>query len=213
MSIDWVGKAVEAVSGLTLDRYMQQHLLQPLRMVDTGFRLIDGLRTRLAKVHVREPSGLVPTDMEMPSEPEFHMGGGGLFSTAADYLKFARMILNGGMLDGVRVLQPETVAAMSANAMGDLVCRPMVTAAPATSNDVPFVDGMTWGLSFMINPPPLPTGRSAGSLAWAGLFNSYYWIDPARGIAGIFATQLLPFNDAKAMAAFLAFETAVYKAM
>ena len=212
ISIDWAGKAVEAVSGKTLDQYMQDHLLAPLGMNDTGFKIGDAQRQRLAKIHARGPEGLVSTDTEIPQSPEFHMGGGGLYSTVGDYLKFARMIMHGGALNGVRVLRPETVATMSRNNMGDLVCNPMKTAIPWATNDVDFVDGMKWGLSFLINPEPMPGGRSAGSLAWAGLANSYYWIDPVRQIAGVYATQVLPFYDAKAVAAFTAFESAVYAA-
>ena len=100
---------------------------------------------------------------------------------------------------------------MSANAMGDLVCRALKTAAPPSSNDVDFIDSMKWGLSFLINPQPMPTGRSAGSLAWAGLANSYYWIDPVRQVTGVYATQLLPFFDEKAVRLFQDFETAVYR--
>ena len=213
IGIDWAGKAVEAVSGLRLGQYMQQNLLQPLGMTDTGFKIGAAQRQRLAKVHNRTPDGFVPADMELPQEPKFEMGGGGLYSTAGDYLRFTRMILNGGTLDGVRVLARETVAAMSANAMGDLVCRPLKTAAPPASNDVDFIDGMQWGLSFLINPQPMPTGRSAGSLAWAGLANSYYWIDPVRQVTGIYATQVLPFFDEKAVRLFQDFETAIYRAV
>jgi methyl acetate hydrolase len=99
---------------------------------------------------------------------------------------------------------------MSRNAMGDLKCRRMTSVAPASTNDVDFLDGMQWGLSFLINPEPLPTGRSAGSLAWAGLANSYYWIDPVKRVAGVYATQLLPFYDAAAVTLFGEFESAVY---
>ena len=209
--IDWAGKAVEAVSGQRLGQYMQQNLLQPLGMTDTAFRIGPAQRQRLAKVHNRVPEGFVATDLELPQDPEFEMGGGGLYSTASDYLRFTRMILNGGTLDGTRVLARETVAAMSANAIGDLVCRPLKTVAPPVSNDVDFIAGMKWGLSFLINPEPLPTGRSAGSLAWAGLANSYFWIDPVRRVSGVYATQLLPFFDAKAVRLFQDFEAAVYR--
>jgi CubicO group peptidase (beta-lactamase class C family) len=211
IGIDWAGKAVEAVSGQRLGAYMQQNMLQPLGMTDTGFKIGAAQRRRLAKVHNRSAEGFVATDVELPQEPEFEMGGGGLYSTVGDYLRFTRMIMNGGMLDGTRVLARETVAAMSANAMGDLVCRPLKTAAPPFSEDVDFVDGMQWGLSFLINPQPMPTGRSAGSLAWAGLANSYYWIDPVRQVTGVYATQLLPFFDARAVRLFQEFETAVYR--
>jgi methyl acetate hydrolase len=210
IGIDWAGKAVEAVSGMTLGRYLTENLFEPLGMRDTGFRIGEGQRARLAKVHARTPEGTVATDFELPQAPEFEMGGGGLYGTVGDYLRFTRMILGRGALDGARILAEPTVAMMSANAMGALRCRKMKTAAPGFSNDVDFLDGMQWGLSFLINPEALPTGRSAGSLAWAGLFNSYYWIDPKRNVAGVFATQLLPFYDADAVALFGAFESAVY---
>src|ERR1700733_3794268 len=210
IAIDWVGKAVEAVSGQTIDRIMHDEIFKPLGMSDTGFKIGTAQRQRLAKIHSRSPVGLVSTGMEIPQDPEFHMGGGGLYSTVGDYLKFTQMILHGGSFHGVEVLGPTTVATMSRNAMGDLVCNPMKTAAPAVTNDVDFVAGMKWGLSFLINPKALPTGRSAGSLAWAGLANSYFWIDPGRRVTGVYATQVLPFFDQKAVQTFEAFETAVY---
>ncbi len=213
ISIDWAGKAVEAVSGRKLDRYLHDEIFQPLGMNDTAFKIGDAQRRRLAKIHARTPDGFVVTDTELPQDPEFHMGGGGLYGTVGDYLKFAQMILHGGTFNGARVLKPETVAEMSRNAMGDLVCNPMKTAAPALSHDVDFIAGMKWGLSFLINPEPLPSGRSAGSLAWAGLANSYYWIDSGKRVAGVYATQILPFFDPKAVAACEGFEKAVYQAM
>jgi methyl acetate hydrolase len=213
IGIDWVGKAVEAVSGQTLAQYMQDHILGPLGMTDTGFRIGAAQRQRLARIHARTPDGLVSTDIEVPQDPEFHMGGGGLYATVGDYLTFARMIMRGGTLNGVQVLRPETVATMSRNAIGSLVCNPMQSAVAASTNDVDFLAGMKWGLSFLINPELMPTGRSAGSLAWAGLANTYYWIDPHRQVAGVYATQVLPFFDPKAVQAFEAFETAVYAAV
>jgi CubicO group peptidase (beta-lactamase class C family) len=211
IGIDWAGKAVEAVSGKTLGTYLAENLFAPLGMRDTGFRITDDQRTRLARVHARTSDGVVTTDFEIPQTPEFEMGGGGLYATVSDYLRFARMIMGGGALDGTRVLAESTVATMGQNAMGDLRCRAMKSAAPGSTNDVDFLAGMQWGLSFLINPEVLPTGRSAGSLAWAGLANSYYWIDPSKQVAGVYATQLLPFFDAEAVALFGAFETAVYE--
>ena len=210
ISIDWVGKAVEAVSGHRLDAYMRQNILAPLGMDDTGFVVGAPQRERLAKIHVRTPDGLVPTDIMVPQQPEFFMGGGGLYGTVRDYLRFTQMILHGGRFNGAQVLRPDTVALMAQNAMGELACRPMQSAIAASTNDVPFVDGMKWGLSFLINPGPLPTGRAAGSLAWAGLANSYFWIDPVRQVTGVYATQVLPFFDARAVQAFQDFESAVY---
>jgi methyl acetate hydrolase len=135
IAIDWAGKAIEAVSGQTLSRVMQDNIFDPLGMTDTGFKIGEAQRRRLAKIHARTPGGLVSTDTEIPQDPEFHMGGGGLYSTVGDYLSFARMILHGGALNGVQVLQPETVAVMSRNAMGNLTCNAMKTAAPPYSND------------------------------------------------------------------------------
>lgn len=211
IGIDWAGKAVEAVTGKPLGAYLADKLFGPLGMRDTGFRIRDDQRARLARVHARTPEGVTAIDFEIPQAPEFEMGGGGLYSTVGDYLRFTRMILGGGALDGARVLAAPTVAQMSQNAMGDLRCRAMKTAAPGSTNDVDFLVGMQWGLSFLINPEALPTGRSAGSLAWAGLANSYFWIDPAKQVAGVYAAQLLPFFDAGAVDLLGAFETAVYQ--
>ena len=214
INMDWVGKMVEAVSGNTLGAYLSEHVLGPLGMRDTGFRITPAMRQRLAKIHQRGEDGtLVPTDVEIPQEPEFEMGGGGLYGTAPDYLRFVRMMLNGGRAGAEQVLKPETVDLMSRNAMGDKRVTLLRTVAPALSHDAEFFPGMpkSWGLSFMINNEPAPTGRSAGSLAWAGLANTFYWIDSARGLGGVYATQILPFADPKAVSLFLEFETAVYR--
>jgi methyl acetate hydrolase len=214
ISIDWAGLAVEQASGLKLADYMQTNLFDPLGMSDTGYRLNEDKRARLAQLYGRTEDGnLAPFTREPPQDPEFDGGGGGLFSTVLDYAKFVRMILNKGTLDGARVLKADTVALMSQNAMGDVNVRRLPAAAPTLTNPVDFIDGMKWGLTFMINPQPLPTGRSAGSLAWAGLMNSYYWIDPVKNIAGVYATQILPFCDVKSLKLFQDFETAVYESI
>jgi methyl acetate hydrolase len=211
IGIDWAGKAIEAISGQSLGAYLADHLFGPLGMRDTGFRIRDDQRARLGRVHSRTPEGTVAIDFEIPQAPEFEMGGGGLYSTVGAYLRFTRMILGGGALDGVRVLAAPTVAQMGQNAIGGLRCRAMKSVVPGSTNDVDFLAGMQWGLSFLINHDALPTGRSAGSLAWAGLANSYFWIDPAKNVAGVYAAQLLPFFDADAVAQFGAFESAVYE--
>jgi methyl acetate hydrolase len=214
ISIDWAGKMVEAASGQKLGAYLQRNLFEPLGMRDTGFRITDDMRRRLAKIHQRggddrfEPQ----LELEIPQDPEFEMGGGGLYGTIQDYAKFVRMILNRGRADGQQLLKPETVQMMSTNQMGACRVGMLKTAMPPLSNDAEFFPGMpkTWGFSFMINTERAPTGRNPGSLAWAGLANSYFWIDPAAGIGGVYATQVLPFADKKALPLFLAFEKAVY---
>jgi methyl acetate hydrolase len=215
INIDWAGKMVEAASGKKLGQYMHDNILGPLGMDSTGFKITDSMRKRLAKIHHRGADGALQPDtaLELPQEPEFEMGGGGLYSTAGDYLKFVRMMLNQGKSDkGEAVLKPATVADMSKNAMGESKVCLLKTAAPPFSNDAEFFPGMDkqWGLSFMINNEEAPTGRSAGALAWAGLANTYYWIDQKKGVGGVYVTQVLPFADVKSLPLFHAFESAVY---
>lgn len=217
INIDWVGKAVERATGERLGDYFLHHLFGPLGMTDTAFKLTASHRARLVGMHARTADGaLAPIPFEMPQAPEFEMGGGGLYSTAADYLAFARLFLNDGRAaNGAPVLKPETVRAMSQNAIGALDVRLLKTAIPASSNDAEFFPGMVkkWGLGFMISTAAVPGGRSAGSLAWAGLGNTYFWIDQEKGVAGVILMQLLPFADAKALALFDRFEKAVYAAL
>ena len=217
INIDWAGKMVETVSGRTLGQYLREHFFEPLGMNDTAFRITDSMRARLAKIHQRGEDGSLEPQMELeiPQEPEFEMGGGGLYGTVGDYLRFIRMILNRGRANGERVLRPETVDMMSRNQMGEIRVGELKTAIPPLSNDAEFFPGMpkSWGLSFMINDEEAPTGRSAGSLGWAGLANSFFWIDPAKGIGGAYLTQVLPFIDEKAFPLYIAFESAAYDAL
>jgi CubicO group peptidase (beta-lactamase class C family) len=216
INIDWAGKMIEAASGQTLDRYFQQHLFDPLGMKDTSFQLSPSQRARLASVHQRGEDGtLTPIAFEMPQHPEFLMGGGGLYSTATDYLAFTQMLMQGGRCNGVQILRPETVATMSQNHIGALEIGVFRTAIPALSNDVELFPGMSkkWGLSFLINAEQAPTGRSAGSLAWAGLANTYFWIDRTRHVCGVFLSQVFPFYDHTAIDLLGKFETEVYRAL
>jgi CubicO group peptidase (beta-lactamase class C family) len=212
VNIDWLGKVVEAVSGKTLDVYLRDHIFTPLGMRDTGFTLRAEQRARLAGMHARTPDGLQPMPFELPQEPEFFMGGGGLYGTAADYLTFMQMLLHRGTFNGVQVLKPETVALMSRNHIGELSVSTMRTVQPELSNDADLFPGMVqkWGLSFLINTEPSPNGRSAGSLAWAGLANTYFWIDPVQRLGGVILTQILPFADAKVLDLFAQLERAAY---
>jgi CubicO group peptidase (beta-lactamase class C family) len=213
IGIDWAGKAVEAVSGQRLDHYLREHIFEPLGMADTGFALSIDQIDRQSSVHARTPDGLVPIEFGLPPEPEFHMGGGGLYATVGDYLRFLRMILGEGELDGQRVLEPSTVAMMVQNQIGELdMEQPMISAMPDLTHDVDLFPGMTkkWGLSFMVTTEDTPRGRRAGSVAWAGLANSYYWIDPTAGVTGVLATQILPFADPAVLDLFDRFEAAVY---
>ena len=213
INIDFVGKAVEAVTGKRLDAYLRDHLFAPLGMKDTAFKIGDDQRKRLVGMHQRNEDGSLSTiPFELEQDPEFHMGGGGLYGTAGDYIKFTQMILNKGSSNGNQVLKPETVALMGQNHIGDLNMTRMTSVVAFATNDVDLYPDMAkkWGLSFLINTARTPEGRSPGSLAWAGLANTYYWIDPSRQIAGVILMQVLPFADKKCLESFAAFERGVY---
>jgi CubicO group peptidase (beta-lactamase class C family) len=212
-NIDFVGKVVEAVSDERLDAYFQNHLLAPLGMTDTAFVIGGDQRKRLVAMHSRGADGaLTPIPFEIKQDPEFLAGGGGLYGTAPDYIKFTQMMLNNGTGNGNRILKPETVALMSQNHIGELNMTPMASAVPTASNNVDFLPGIDkkYGLSFMINTAQSAEGRSAGSLAWAGLANTYYWIDPVRDVTGVIMMQVLPFADSTCLKVFSDFERAVY---
>jgi methyl acetate hydrolase len=212
IGIDWAGKAVERVSGQVLQSYFDENLFEPLGMRDTSFKLTPGRRVRLAGMHARLDNGsLERMDFELPHEPEFQMGGGGLYGTADDYIVFEQMFLRDGQSDGTRVLRPETVRLMEQNQIGGSRVTMLERSMPF-SNDAEFFPGMVkkWGLAFMLTTEPVAGGRSANSLAWAGLANTYNWIDPAKKVTGVILTQILPFFDAKALDLFNKFEKAIY---
>jgi methyl acetate hydrolase len=216
INIDWVGRLVESVSGQPLDVYFRDHVFAPLGMKDSGFVASPEQRARQASVHQRQADGsLAPQPLEPPPTPEFYAGGGGLYSTAPDYLIFLQMLLNQGSYKSARILKPETVALMGQNHIGDIEAGILKTTMPMRSNDVDLFPGISlkWGLAYMINMQPGPNGRSAGSLTWAGLYNSYFWIDPKRRVAGMIMTQILPFADTRALAVYGQFERGIYEAL
>jgi len=216
INLDWVGKIVEVVSGQRLGDYLQHNLFAPLEMHSTSFQISSSQRARLASMHARGPDeALAVVPFELPQEPQFQSGGAGLYSTAQDYLHFTEMLLHCGTFNGTQVLQPATVHTMAQNHIGDLHCGELRSIAPALAHTANFFPGMPqkWGLSFLINTAQTPQGRSPGSLAWSGLANTFFWIDPTKRVTGVFMTQLLPFFDPKAIALFRAYEAAVYQAL
>jgi methyl acetate hydrolase len=218
INIDWVGRAVEKVSGQSLEVYFREHIFGPLGMTDTGFLIGSKQRARTARLYQRTEAGVLQAQPEgplMPQAPEFFMGGGGLFGTAPDYMAFLQMFLNDGTYNNAQVLKPETVATMRQNQMGDLKVVTLRTTQPNVSKDANFFPQMdhNWGLSFDINTEPGPHGRSAGSLCWAGLFNTYFWVDPKARVAGTIMTQILPYVDDAVMEAYAQLESGVYGAL
>jgi methyl acetate hydrolase len=200
-STDWVGRVVEHVADQPLERYFREHILDPLGMADTSFEVGSRLRARLAGRHERRTDGsLQPLDVNVPERPAFYAGGGGLYSTGPDYLRFVRMLIGGGELDGVRLIRAETFAEMTRNQIGELVFD------PAWFPGVP----KRFGLGGMINTAQAPNGRSAGSWAWSGAANTYFWIDPRQRVGGLLLTQIVPFADARVLELFGQLERAVY---
>jgi methyl acetate hydrolase len=216
-NIDWAGQVIEGISGRRLGEVMRERIFEPLGMTSTAFTMTDDMRARLASIHQRAEDGsLTALDLILPQDPEIHMGGHGLYSTAEDYMRFIRLWLNDGAApDGRRLLEPETVEMASRNHLGELKVQPLPGVIPALSNDAEFFPGMpkSWALTFMINDDDAPTGRPAGALAWAGLANLYYWIDREHGVGGFWATQLFPFADPTSVGGYLDFETAVYQSL
>lgn len=215
INTDLVGQMVEAVSGVSLGAFFRERIFAPLCMENTGFAVPAAWRGRMAGRNQRAPDGdlTLDTDFEPPEEVEVEGGGGGLFGSGPDYLRFLRMLLNGGTLDGARILSPETVAEMGRNQIGAVEVQPLPRSlVPGRSNVADLFPGMRkqWGLGFLLNTESPPGRRAASSLAWGGLFNTYYWIDPWTGVTGAIFTQILPFADPSVLETFVAFETAVY---
>lgn len=213
-NIDWAGQVVEGILGERLGSAMKSRVFDRLNMSDTAFTMNAAMRARMATMHQRDSAGaLAPLDFILPQDPEIHMGGHGLYSTALDYAKFIRMWLNDGDGPNGRVLKADTVKMAEQNGLGEMKIKRLPGVIPRLSNDAEFFPGMpkSWALTFMINDKDAPTGRPAGSLAWAGLANLYYWIDRKNGVGGFWGTQVLPFADPTSVGAYLDFETAVYR--
>ena len=211
---DQVGRLVEVVSGQSLDAYFREHIFGPLKMSDTHYSVPAAKEPRLVAVHRRNSDG---TMIKEATQPPLTMrttpGSTGLTSTAADYIRFLRMILNDGTLDGVRIVSPETIDAMCRNQIGALTASALKTSIPERSNDFSFIadNRDKWSLAFLIATYATPGGPSAGTLSWGGIFNTYFWIDRARGIAGGILMQFLPFADPKALALYSNFQRAIYR--
>jgi methyl acetate hydrolase len=217
INTDWVGRLVEAASGRPLDAYFRERIFAPLGMTDSGFVTTTEQRARQARLHQRQADGsLLLQPLEPPATAaEFWSGGGPLYSTGRDYLQLLQMLLHGGSWNGARLLRPETVTLMGENHTGEIPAGTMKTALPEMSSDVDFFPGarIRWGLGYMLNLDRGPNGRSAGTVSWGGLYNTYYWLDPVRRVTGLIMTQVLPFADPRVVALYGRFEGAIYEAL
>ncbi len=215
VNTDWVGLAVEAVSGQSLGDYMAQQFFEPMGMKDTGFAVPTDKASRRVSLMAATADGFAPFPLEIGGgdAAEFTSGGGGLYSTAPDYMRFMQMILGKGVFDGNRILSEESVRSMSTNQIGGIRAGKMESFVPMLANTFDAFPDMQseWGLGFLINPKDGRNGRAAGSLAWAGIANCYYWIDPANDIAGLALMQFLPFGDERALGVFAQVEQSAYR--
>jgi methyl acetate hydrolase len=217
INIEWTGRLIETVSGQALEDYFRERIFGPLGMKDSTYVTSNEQRARQARLHTRGADGaLAVQPLEpVPVKGEFWPAGGPLYSTARDYLVFLQMLLNGGSFNGARLLKPETVALMNQNHVGNIPCGVLKAELRNLSNDVDFFPGadIRWGYGYMLNLQSGPNGRSAGTVSWGGLFNTYYWLDPVKHVTGLIMTQILPFADERAVKLYGQLERGVYDSL
>lgn len=237
-SMDWMGLVIEAARGQSLEDVFRERIFEPLGMVDSSFRVSPSARRRLARIHMRREAALAMPDLGaangqvaasnlsadpafalhplLSEDPEIYCGGHGVLTTPRQYAKFLRAWLNDGQGDHGRILRRETIEfATRGHLEGEQKVGVLPDAIPSLTNAAGFFPDLpnNWALSFYRNEEDAPTGRSAGSIGWAGLPNLYYWIDRTKGVAGIWATQVFPFADATSFTGYAELETATYDSL
>jgi CubicO group peptidase (beta-lactamase class C family) len=216
IGIDWLGQVVEKVDGRSIDRFCREELFVPLRMPDTRFEPDPDIAPRLAGVRIRGEDGhFADFDLAPPAKPAFYGMGHALYSTAPDYMRFLRMYLNKGQLDGRRIISRHGVESMLANQIGELPIPCLKSVVPAITADAEFFPGRrkSHSMAFQRIEENVPGMRCAGSQYWAGVCNTHFWFDPTRDLAGIIMTQSLPFGEPRFMQVYEAFERAAYRAL
>ena len=215
INTDWLGLVVEAASGQTLDAYFAEHILGPLGMTQTTFLMSPDQRANSVPVHLRGESGAwEATDVDWSQEPEWFAGGHGLYATPRDYLKFQRMLLGGGTLDGTKIVETASLDEAFSNQIGELDFPPAIaTADPGSSADFNAGPGYKFGLGLLLNSEDQPGARKAGSGAWAGIFNSHFWVDRSSGVTGAIYSQTLPFVEPPVFQMYADFERALYASL
>lgn len=207
-STDVLGRIVEPVAGVPLETFFAERLFGPLGMTDTGFAL-PAERERVVPVHYRNDAGFAQEPIETAGTAP--RGGGGLYSSAHDYLCLLRLLLNDGRHAGERILSEQAVRLATTNQIGALALARQATAFATRANDFVFMDGtQKFGFGVMVETADRPSGRAAGSYGWGGILNTYFWADPKAGIAAVLMMQLKPFCDPGCIALYEAFERAVY---
>jgi CubicO group peptidase (beta-lactamase class C family) len=208
-SADVVGQLIPQLTGLPLDEFFANRIFAPLSMSATSFRR-PADQSRVALVHRRSGQGFRQLPLDL-GDPQVR-GGGGLYSTAEDYSRLLRCLLRGGELDGVRILTTEAVAEIGRNQIGELVAEVQRTALTDRSNDFVFMDGtQKFGFGVMVETEHRPGKRSVGSYGWGGIVNTWFWVDPVKGVAAVLMLQLAPFVSRASVRLLDEFETAIYR--
>jgi methyl acetate hydrolase len=208
-----LGQVVEKVSGQPLDVFLRERILGPLGMHDTSYAVPSASISRVVTVHSRTAGKLV----EQPNAPVQQApirGDGGLYSTARDYGTFIQMLLNGGTLHGARLLTERTVRMMGENQIESVVVEDQPVADPLRSRPFPLGAGRDkfgFGFQIAVKDPRYAKYRSEGSLSWAGIDNTHFWIDPTRRIGAVWLAQVLPFYDEACIRDLRGFEELVYQ--
>lgn len=216
INTDWLGKVVEAVAGRTLDVVIKEGVTEPLGMGDTMFRLDAGRSDNCVTVHVRGEDGAWTSAGEILNQnPDYWAGGHGLYSTPRDYIRFERALLRGGELDGERILRQATVDAAFSNQIGDIDFPAEIPSAdPPITDALRAGPGWKWGYGLMLNTQDIPGRRKAYTGAWAGLFNTHFFVDHTTGICASIYTNSLPFiTEHEAWKMYVDFETALYASL
>jgi methyl acetate hydrolase len=215
INIDWLGRVIEAVSGQSLADYIEEHITDPLGMTNTTRRMTAEQRANSTPIHMRGEDGMwMATDIDWAQEPDFWGGGHYLYSTPRDYLRFQRMLLGRGTLDGETILEASTVDDAFRNHIGELNFPPHITTAhPELSADADLGEGLKFGLGLLVNEQQVPGARAAGSGSWAGLFNTHFWVDPTTRVTGSIFSQTLPFIETPVLQIYADFEAALYASL
>lgn len=216
INTDWLGRVVEAVTGKGLDVVVKEGITGPLGMDSTSFVLPPEQAATRTPVHVKGEGGAWSEigDVVNRADPDWWSGGHGLYSTPRDYIRFERALLRGGELDGVRILSGKTVEEAFRNQIGELDFPAEIPSGdPAASGPLNLGPGYKWGYGLLLNTADIPGRRRAGTGAWAGLFNTHFWIDRTAGICASIYSNSLPFVTPEALQLYLDYETALYAAL
>jgi CubicO group peptidase (beta-lactamase class C family) len=215
INYDWLGRVVEAVTGVGLDVAIKQGITGPLGMDQTTFLMNDDQRPNSTPVHVKGEDGTwVSIGEVLNQEPDYWAGGHGLYGPPSDYIKFERALLRGGELDGTQILRPDTVDVAFTNQIGELdFPAELPTADPAAACTFLAGPGFKWGYGLLLNTADIPGMRRAWSGAWAGLCNTQFWVDRTAGVCGSIYSNFLPFVTPEAVKLYNDFERGVYAAL